>query len=234
VLQDAHFGWVYIADRKGLIGLLIFFAISNLVLSMVQSVLPPLVLSFSTTQTLSFIVSTSGIGMLAGTLLMTAWGGPAQKIKGILLGTLLQGVALVLCGLTQNVVVIAASIFIFMLNIPVIFACSQSIWQSKVPPELQGRVFAIRRVAAWISTPVTFIVIGPLVDRVFDPLLQEGGLAAPNIGTIIGVGPGRGIGLLIILVGLCVLCAVYRAYYYPPLRHVESELQDSKIVLQSS
>jgi hypothetical protein len=49
---------------------------------------------------------------------------------------------------------------------------------------------------------------------------------ASSVGRIIGTGPGRGIGLLYILLGLLGLSATAAAFLYPRLRHVERELPD--------
>ncbi|MFO8150791.1 MAG: hypothetical protein R6T93_10875, partial [Trueperaceae bacterium] len=71
--------------------------------------------------------------------------------------------------------------------------CSQAIWQNKTAPDVQGRVFAVRRMIAWSSMPLAYLVAGPLADHVFGPLLDEGGALVGSVGRIIGTGEGRGI-----------------------------------------
>ncbi len=59
------------------------------------------------------------------------------------------------------------------------------------------------------TMPLAYPVAGPLADHVFEPLLGEGGMLAGSVGQVIGVGPGRGIGLLFIVSGcLIVLMAL--------------------------
>ena len=105
--------------------------------------------------------------------------------------------------------------------------CSQAIWQVKVPADLQGRVFSVRRAIAWSFTPVAFLVAGPLADRVFKPLLAAGGPLAPTLGRVVGVGPGRGIGLQIVLLGLLTTLTSGVAYLVRRIRHVEIDLPDA-------
>jgi hypothetical protein len=79
---------------------------------------------------------------------------------------------------------------------------------------------------AWSSMPLAYLFAGPLADRVFEPLLVEGGLLSSSVGRIIGVGQGRGIGLMFIIFGIMILLATGAGFSYPRLRQVEAELPD--------
>ncbi|NTW21675.1 MAG: MFS transporter [Nostocales cyanobacterium W4_Combined_metabat2_030] len=52
-----------------------------------------------------------------------------------------------------------------------------------------------------------------------------------TIGQIIGVGPGRGMSLLLILLGILTMTSTCLAYLSPRLRSVEEELPDIDIIL---
>jgi hypothetical protein len=75
-----------------------------------------------------------------------------------------------------------------------------------------------------LSLLLAYLVAGPLADRVFEPLLTINGPLAGSVGKIIGVGPGRGIGLLFIIMGMLLIVAIITCYLSPRLRRVESEL----------
>ncbi len=111
-------------------------------------------------------------------------------------------------------------------SLPITNGCSQAIWQSKTAPDVQGRVFAMRRMIAWASLPLAYLAGGPLADHVFEPLMVEGGPLAGSVGRIIGVGEGRGIGLLFVVLGGMILLSVLAAWLYPRVRHVDTELAD--------
>lgn len=70
------------------------------------------------------------------------------------------------------------------------------------------------------------IVAGPLADNVFGPLLEKGGSLAGSLGPILGVGPGRGIGLFFVVLGLMSIGFTIIAYSYPRLRNLEDEVPD--------
>ncbi|MGB0386326.1 MAG: MFS transporter [Ardenticatenaceae bacterium] len=225
-LHEAAYGFRYITDRPGLLGLLIFFAASNFLVGVVQVLATPLVLSFTSVDVLGTILSIGGIGMLLGSLLMSTWGGPQRLILGVLGFQLLGGLCIFLAGLRPSALLFAAAAFLFFFGIPIGNGCSQVIWQRKVAPDVQGRVFAVRRMIALSCLPLAFLVAGPLTDQVFEPLMLPDGPLANSIGQFIGVGPGRGIGLLFIILGVFTMLATVLAYQYSPLRLVEDELSD--------
>ncbi len=114
-----------------------------------------------------------------------------------------------------------------MFGIQVVSASAQAIWMSKVAPDLQGRVFAIRRMIAVSALPITYLIGGPLAEYVFEPLLLAGGPLADTVGQVLGVGPGRGTALLFMVLGLFILLVDLVGYRYSPLRNLEAELPDA-------
>lgn len=226
LLREAAYGWKYIHARRGLLGLLLFFAATNFATGIVQVLFTPLVLSFTTAAMLGLLLSIGGLGFLAGSLTMSVWGGPKHRIYGILGANLLMGIVLFAAGFPPRAWILGAAAFLFFFSLPITNGCSQAIWQSKTAPDVQGRVFAVRRMIAWASLPLAYLVAGPLADQVFEPLLAEGGPLASSAGQIIGVGVGRGIGLLYIILGFMILMATLMAYLYPRLCQAENELPD--------
>ena len=77
-------GWHYIKERPGLLALLIYFAVVNLIIGCATVLFTPMILSFSTAKVLGTILSISGLGFLCGGLVMSAWGGPKRRVLGVL------------------------------------------------------------------------------------------------------------------------------------------------------
>jgi MFS transporter, DHA3 family, macrolide efflux protein len=227
--RDAGYGWTYVRARSGLVGLLIFFAISNYLMETVIVMSTPLILSFSTPAVLGTLLSVAGIGMLVGSVLISVVGVPKPAIYGVFGGILLSGVAMVCAGLAPDVWVIGAASFFFAAGIPIMASSSQTIWQRKVAPDVQGRVFAIRSMLATASLPLAHLTSGPLADYVFNPLLVEGGALAGSVGRVIGVGPSRGIGLMFMVLGGLVIVLVIYGFFNPRLRRLDVELPDAVV-----
>jgi acyl transferase domain-containing protein/MFS family permease/acyl carrier protein len=227
LLQETAFGWRYIRQRPGLLGLMLFFAASNFLMGTVVVLSTPLVLSFATPEVLGTVLSVAGLGILAGSLLLSIWGGPQRKVYGVLGGMLLSSLSMILVGVLPSSWVVGVAAFFFTFGIPAVAASSQVIWQRKVPADIQGRVFGIRAAVATAAMPLAFGISGPLADYVFQPLLS--GPLAGTLGQIIGVGPGRGIGLMFMILGLLGILSVVAGYRYERLRFVEDELPDAPV-----
>jgi hypothetical protein len=78
--------------------------------------------------------------------------------------------------------------------------------------------------------PLAFILAGPLADRLAEPLMTPGGaLASGPLGSLLGTGPGRGIGLVFVMAGLLLAAASAVALAYRPIRQVETDLPDALV-----
>jgi MFS transporter, DHA3 family, macrolide efflux protein len=224
LLRESREGWSFIHARAGLLAMLILFTILNFLLSMVNALAVPMILSFTSEARLGAIFSLSGVGMLLGSVLMSIWGGPKNRIHGLLVSLVLIGVGFGMVGLRPTELVVISGFFLTMFCVPFASGSVSVIWRTKVPAELQGRVFATLGMVAMAAMPLAYLISGPLADRIFIPLLLEGGKLAGSVGQIIGVGPGRGIGLMFTLSGLSVILVSLIAYLNPRLRNVETEL----------
>ncbi|NJR75207.1 MAG: MFS transporter, partial [Scytonema sp. CRU_2_7] len=229
LLHEAMYGWTYISTRPGLLGLLMFFTVSNFLIGVVNVLFTPLVLAFTSATVLGTMFSIGGVGMLLGGLVMSAWGGLKHRIYSVLGFTLLNGLCILLGGLQPSVSVFFVAAFVYFFGLAVINSSDQAIWQSKVPLAVQGRVFAMRTMLAWASLPLAYLMAGPLADRVFEPLLAVGGPLAGSIGRIIGVGKGHGIALLFVAIAILMILMVIGGYLYLPLRLLENQLPDAII-----
>jgi MFS family permease len=223
LLSEAAYGWRYIWERRSLRAHLAFFAVINLGLAFLWALFPPLVLSFTKPAMLGIVGSSVGFGMLVGSMVMTAWGGPKRRVMGILGVGVLFGVCLILMGLRPWVPLIAASMFGITFGIPLLNGCFMRLWQPRIAPDVQGRTFAAIQVMVWSTEPIAYLTAGPLADRVFRPLLLPGGPLASTVGVVLGTGPGRGIGLMLVIVGALMLLWTGFSALSPHFHSVERE-----------
>lgn len=226
IWQDVVYGWTYIAVRPGLLVLLILFALDNFVMGVVEVLLTPLVLTFASVTELGTIQSIGGVGMVLGNLTMTISGGPRSLIRGIFAFDLFAHMIILAFGLRTSLPLFALLNFLLFFSIPIINGCCDAIFLRKVTPEVQGRVFATIRMISMLCIPLAYVVAVPLAERIFEPLMAKNGLLAGSIGEIIGVGPGRGIGLLFITMEIIAILVTVAAYRYPRLWFMEDELPD--------
>jgi hypothetical protein len=222
-LRDIGAGWAFIIADPGLLRLLGYFALANVAGGFLLALLPPLVLDFGSSADLGLVQSVGGVGLLIGAVVMIAWGGPQRRVPAVLISGIVFGLGIVLLGLGPVVPLVAAGMFVFAVAQPVINACNAAIWQTRVPPEMQGRAQGTLRMVAFATVPVSAIVAGGLADGVFEPLMRPGGPLAGTVGAVIGTGPGRGTALLLIIIGLLPVLAGAVAFLSRAVRDVDGE-----------
>ncbi|WP_441293113.1 MFS transporter [Sorangium sp. KYC3313] len=213
-------GLAYVVQRRGLLGLFGLSCVLNGALSFLEVLSAPIVLAIASSSVLGVVRSVAGAGMLAGSIVMSVWGGPRNRIAGLVWSQALLGVFLVAMGLSATPPLMALSGFCGLFFIPLANGCGQILWQTKVPPHLHGRVFALRRCAG-LFRPLGFLVAGVLAERVLEPRVQSGELA-----WLAGAAPGRGSALLLVIAGVATALATALAMRFRSLREIERVLPD--------
>lgn len=204
-LTDLKEGWNAISSTKGILLLVTIVSIITFYLGFLQTLIGPMILSFSDARTLGTFQSVSAIGMIISSLVIGIFSVSKKYSRMLVLGMVLAGVSFSLLGLTTNLYFIIGAGFIFLSALPFINTSADVLVRQNISNEKQGRVWGIIGILSQLGFVVAYSVAGFLADHVFNPLLNEGGLLAPSIGKIIGTGPGRGIGLLFIIAGVLVM-----------------------------
>ncbi len=228
--QESLFGFRYILKRPGLLGLQSIFLLGNFFSSICYILFNPMVLARTGNNelVLGTVNSIGALGGLVGGALMSAWGGTRRKIHGVLSGWGISGLFGALAGVGRTPLVWTVSRFLGTLTVPFINASNQSIWQAKVAADLQGRVFSIRRLIAWVSMPLATLVAGPLADNIMEPAMAEGGSLANTFGWLVGVGPGAGMALIIVFASLASSMVGFCGYFFPVIREVEKKTDNNE------
>ncbi|MFI0939408.1 MFS transporter [Streptomyces sp. NPDC021020] len=227
LLADFRRAWRYVADRPGLLALMVFLGAFNFCAGFVDLLITPLVLAFASSDALGAVMTVGGTGMVAASLAMSAWGGPRRRIDGVLGFSFVIGAATVIGSLRPNVPLIAASAFVLLGSLAVVVGCNQTIWQSKVEPRMLGRVMALLNMVSSAPQLLSYAVAGVAVDHVFQPLVGRDRVRSPTVAALVGHGPGRGVALLLTVMGVLVVAVAAAAYSHPRLRRLETEIPDA-------
>jgi MFS family permease len=231
--QDSLFGFRYLWRRRPLLGLeSIMFAIS-LFAAIGFTLLIPLVLARSgdNEAAVGVVWTVGAIGGVAGAVWLGALPPTRHKMRRILLAILAFSViGRILFGVGEAVVVWAAALLVVHLCIPFIDGYAQTIFQEKVQPEVQGRVFAARQFVEELTVPIGALVAGPVVDYALEPWMRPGAGGADAFGWLVGTGRGAGIGLMFVLVGVVGVFVAIAGYLSPEVRGVETLLPDHDAV----
>jgi amino acid adenylation domain-containing protein len=227
-LKEMIGGWSYISKRHSLVAMIVMVTIANYFVGLIEALITPLVLSSGDPESLGIVMGANGFGILAGSVLMGLWGGTRSRINGILASTMLSGICLVLTGANPATLVQAAGMFGFGFCLALVNAHWIATLQAKVGLELQGRVVATNFMLMEAMVPLGYFSAGPLADQVFGPLMAQGGAWASTFGALIGAGPSRGMGLILVFSGGFVVLWAITAYLYRPIRCLEEILPDAR------
>lgn len=217
-------------QRPGLLGMmLIYFGINFTAALTYYAILAPMVLARTGGDEIALgnVQAAMGVGGIIGGVLMSVWGGPKRRVHGIfVIGafSFLTGDFLMAVGRTQGVwmfAILFATIFV-----PIIVGSKQTIWQSKVSPELQGRVFAARGAVEMLALPIGYLAAGPLADKVLEPAMQPGGALASVFGGLLGTGPGAGMAFMFLCTSIAGTVICLSGYLFKRVRQIETDLPD--------
>ena len=228
IWKESVYGFRYISERRSLLGLLLVFFCFNLITNFSFTLVTPMILARTgnSAVTLGSVMSASGIGGVIGSLAMSVWGGPKRKIQGVLFSLIVVGVATTFLGFGNSIFTWVPAGFSLMFLVPILNGSSQAIWQAKVAPDVQGRVFSARLLIAQVGAPISMLLAGPLADRVFEPAMVSNGSLATVFGPFIGTEAGSGMAVMFVITGVLAALTGLAGYSIHAIRNAEDILPD--------
>jgi DHA3 family macrolide efflux protein-like MFS transporter len=169
VFKDMLEGFRYVAAWKGLLIILIVAALLNFLLTPAFSLLPLLVTKVynGTAYHLGLLEAAFGIGVVAGGLALSTWGGFKKRIHTTIMGIVGMGVGVIMIGTTNSNIIwlaVAGMAITGVMN-PLVNGPLMAILQSTVDPSMQGRVFTLTASLSSAMSPLSLAIAGPLADR---------------------------------------------------------------------
>lgn len=168
LLTQLALGWRFIIERPGLIWLQGFFAVSQFLGGFLPILtLPALMEITGSAKETGIAMGLASLGVIAGALWMTFKPITSRQVLFTVIFDALASISLVVLAWGAGLYGaswVSALGFVFLFFHAAESAVSQALWQRKVPEQLQGRVFAIRRAMSWSLVPVCYALAGPLVD----------------------------------------------------------------------
>ncbi len=222
IFRDFREGWGAVAADRGVLLVIMILSLITFFVGFVQTLFGPMMLSFTDARTLGTVQSVSAMGMLLTSLLLGTMSMRGKETALLLLGLGAAGFSLFLLGLTTSLTFITGAFFLFFCTLPIINTSADVLIRTRIPNEKQGRAWGLIGVLSQLGYLAAYGLAGLLADRVFNPLLEEGGRLAPSIGSIIGTGPGRGIAFIFILSGICMVTISCITSGLKPLRAMDT------------
>lgn len=170
VWQDFLAGLRYVWGWPGLVAVVVIAMIINFVIDPGFALLPLLVTRHfgGGALELGWLEAAWGVGMLAGGLLLSVWGGFRRRVYTSLSAMVVGGLAIAIVGLVPSTgfPVAMAALFVAGAMNPLLNGPLFAILQASVAPDMQGRVFTLLGSLAMAMMPLSLAVAGPLTDVV--------------------------------------------------------------------
>jgi MFS family permease len=225
VWRQVFDGFRYLAARPVLLGFCGYVSVVNFIANVTMVLLTPYVLARTgSAQLLGLVMAVMSAGGIAGAIVISAGGRLGSRMNTVMLGIVAAGLFLGLVGVAREALTIGASLFLMLFALAFTDAPFWSILQAKVAPDLQGRVFAAYLQLIMVTTPLASLVAGPLADRLFEPARRLP--VWRNVSWLVGVGPGAGMGMMLVVAGALIPLLSLAVYAIPAVRRLETDLPD--------
>jgi len=201
LFQDLRVGFRYVGQEHGLLYLLLYGVITNYLYNGSLELTVPYVVTITGSEvTTGLVFMASSLGALLGGGIIAARRTVQYRIVWMMVGALLTATMYIFYGLARGPWLLAATLFVLMIPLPMTGALLTSILQAQVPAPLQGRLFALFAQFSFVGSTLSFLTIGPLVDRFLEPAVGQPGWQW--IAPLVGNQAGAGMRLLMIGTGL--------------------------------
>ncbi|HNA90492.1 MAG TPA: MFS transporter, partial [Anaerolineales bacterium] len=167
-LQDMGAGFKYMASWPGLLMLGLMATLLNFLMAPTSALTPLLVTKYFQLGALELgsLDSFFGVGMIAGGITLSVWGGFKKKIVTSLTGIALFSFAILAIAAAPAdkfwIMMVSMAVIGFMM--PIVNGPIHALFQSVVEPEMQGRVLSLVGSVAQAMMPIGFLIAGPVTD----------------------------------------------------------------------
>lgn len=211
VLQSAKSGLVYLKTNKGILWMILFHAAINFIASIYDAAFPAMILSKSNQTVLGVVNASVGIATLAGSVIATVAPAPKSRVRVVcncLLISMSTENFLLAFGRTPVVWCIGA--VLGWLSIPLMNANMDVIFRTRIPTDMQGRVYSARNTLQFFTIPLGYFLGGLLVDKVFEPFMARN--TRGFLTNLFGEEKGSGAAMLFFVIGIAgvMVCLIFR------------------------
>ena len=216
--EEFRSGIRFLFGSRGIVVLMMLVTLVTFCMGFLQTLLTPMLLDLANEEVLGFVRSLAAVGMVLSSLAIGAFGMGRHHLRYMAIALVVSGISVSLLGATTNVLLVGVFVFIFFMTLPPLSTSVEVLTRSSIPNETQGKVWGLIGLISQLGYIAAYALSGILADYVFNPLLRPGGPLAGSIGTVIGVGESRGIGMMFVVVGVMLVAL---AFVVPRVRSIQ-------------
>jgi DHA3 family multidrug efflux protein-like MFS transporter len=216
-LLDLRGGWLAVVAARGLLALVLFTTLNNLVGGVSMALMDPYGIELFGVQGWGVWFAVASTGLFVGGAVIAKAGLGRRPIRTMLLVAAAIGAIGALYGLREWGWLFIAGLWLMMALIPAVEAAEQTVIQRVVPYQKQGRVFGFAMTFEAAAAPITALLIAPIAELWVIPLLRTDA-GRRQWEWLLGTGDSRGIALIFVIGGLVCTALALAAFLAPQYR----------------
>ena len=209
-LESIKEGWSAIHIEKGVFVLVLCSSLITLFLGTLQILVEPMILSFADSKVLGIIETLCASGMLVSGILLGGIGIKKEYGKVLQISFFMAGIFMIGMSIFENLVSISIFGFFFFATLPFCNNCMDYLCRTNIPDALQGRAWGF---------------IGFLSQMGYVLAYAVSGLAADGLGSLSGMGVGRGAAMMIGISGIFLSLVSVTFLRLPALKELERKTE---------
>ena len=209
-LESIKEGWSAIHIEKGVFVLVLCSSLITLFLGTLQILVEPMILSFADSKVLGIIETLCASGMLASGILLGSFGIKKEYGKVLQISFFMAGIFMIGMSIFENLVSISIFGFFFFATLPLCNNCMDYLCRTNIPDALQGRAWGFIGFLSQLGYVIAYAVSG---------------LAADGLGSLSGMGVGRGAAMMIGISGVFLSLVAVTLLRFPSIKELEKRTE---------
>jgi len=203
-------GWRAIHIEKGVFVLVLCSSLITLFLGTLQILVEPMILSFADSKVLGIVETLCASGMLVSGILLGGFGIKKEYGKVLQISFFMAGIFMIGMSIFENLVSISIFGFFFFATLPFCNNCMDYLCRTNIPDALQGRAWGFIGFLSQLGYVIAYAVSG---------------LAADGLGSLSGMGVGRGAAFMIGISGVFLSLVAVTFLRFPSIRELEKRTE---------
>ncbi len=197
----AAFGWLR-TDGQALVALLVAMGIVNFLLAFFNIGVLAVATDVGGAPLAGLAVALGGLAMVGSSLLTGRVGVAARPVRVFAVGLSMTGLGCVVTSLRPWFPLVVVGVMIALAPVSILSAGVATVFHTRVPVSMHGRVFAVRGTIARSLDPIGAVIAGFVIAELAAPTMRPGGAGASAVGWLLTVGAARGAALVLLCVGV--------------------------------
>lgn len=200
----AALGWMWGVGRP-LVVLLVAMGVVNFLLSFFNIAVLAVATDVGGTALAGVAIALGGLAMIGGSLLTGPVGVATRPIRVCAGALSVMALGCGVAALRPWFPLVVAGLVVALAPVSLVNAGVATLFHTRVPVSMHGRVFAVRSTVARSLDPLGAVLAGFLIADVAVPAMTEGGGGATALGWMLSTGPERGAALVLLVTGIGLL-----------------------------